>query len=219
MGRGVSERITLAWRLKELNTHSVATKAHTREFFKIPPRTCPNARFNQTVILGKTTKSGREIQAILDELSTKFVGNSYHLLNRNCNHFSNEFSNRILGKGIPSWVNRLAWAGSWFQCFLPKDLPMGPSGSDVAGGSSNASSEMSPRARPVFQGQGNRLSDSPSSESIGSTSNNSSSRHRETSLSPTNSTSSPSGTAENEVERRERLVRAALKRQEQSKDV
>jgi hypothetical protein len=43
-------------------------------------------------------------------------------LDRNCNHFSDRFCKEILGKGIPGYVNRLAWMGSYVECLLPRKL-------------------------------------------------------------------------------------------------
>eukprot|EP01119_Soliformovum_irregulare_P020025 TRINITY_DN6439_c0_g1_i1.p1 TRINITY_DN6439_c0_g1~~TRINITY_DN6439_c0_g1_i1.p1 ORF type:complete len:142 (-),score=24.92 TRINITY_DN6439_c0_g1_i1:197-622(-) len=51
-----------------------------------------------------------------------FWGSSYDLLTKNCNHFSDAFSRKLVGKGIPNYINRLAWYGSFFPCFLPPSL-------------------------------------------------------------------------------------------------
>ena len=41
----------------------------------------------------------------------QFIANEYHLLYRNCNHFSNECSLALLSKPVPSYINRLVIFG------------------------------------------------------------------------------------------------------------
>jgi hypothetical protein len=67
-----------------------------------------------------------EINECLNRLRTTFSGTSYHLLNRNCNHFTETFATavilgeqlaskkRISLKSYPAWVNRLAKSGTTF---------------------------------------------------------------------------------------------------------
>lgn len=63
-------------------------------------------RFRESVEVGKTTMTQREIQTTIEKLSDEFVGNSYHLLQRNCNHFSDALCRQLTGYGIPNWINR-----------------------------------------------------------------------------------------------------------------
>jgi len=58
----------------------------------------------------------------LDKLKEKYRGNTYNLIGRNCNHFANEFCRKILGKGIPNWVNRVACMGYCFKCCIPSEM-------------------------------------------------------------------------------------------------
>jgi hypothetical protein len=169
--------------------------------FKIAPRSCPDVRFLQSITMGVCVKSRSEIQRILDNLMFEFSGNSYHLLNRNCNHFSNTACERLLQKSIPSWVNRLAYTGSWFQCLLPPDLGQRtPNAENVSAASSSSSSFSSIRTVQAFSGEGRKLTDS-----IGTSTT--------TSSTSTSATTITSSTAEvNDGDRRELLARAALRR-------
>ncbi len=45
---------------------------------------------------------------MLDGIKEKFSGNSYHVIRKNCNTFTNCFADALLHKPIPSWVNRMA---------------------------------------------------------------------------------------------------------------
>ena len=58
---------------------------------------------------------------VVDELKDKFRAYKYHMLCNNCNHFSNELLLRLFAgtRGLPNWVNRAAWFGSWFAPMVP----------------------------------------------------------------------------------------------------
>jgi deubiquitinase DESI2 len=91
----------------------------TKEFFKknYPTKSHQYINFN------------RDVWPILDELMAKYKANTYNMLLRNCNHFSDEFTRRLYNKGIPSYINRAAWYGSFFHCLVPlKYLTVIPEG-------------------------------------------------------------------------------------------
>jgi hypothetical protein len=90
--------------------------------FSISPRSAEGCKFRQAILMGTTTAPHREIRAVLDRLTEKFWGPTYHIVARNCNHFSDEFCRELLGVPVPRWVNRLAFLGSLVQCILPEDL-------------------------------------------------------------------------------------------------
>ncbi|CAI9274037.1 unnamed protein product [Lactuca saligna] len=52
-----------------------------------------------------------QFNQILRELSREWPGNCYDLLSKNCNHFCNEFCERLGVPKLPGWVNRFANAG------------------------------------------------------------------------------------------------------------
>ncbi|KAL9271998.1 DeSI-like protein [Drosera capensis] len=56
------------------------------------------------------------------QLAGSYSGDSYHLINNNCNHFCQGVCYKLTGKKIPMWVNRLAKLGSACRCVLPETL-------------------------------------------------------------------------------------------------
>lgn len=51
---------------------------------------------------------------IIDSLRDRFSGNSYHLIRKNCNTFTNALATAILNAPIPSWIDRMAGIGRFF---------------------------------------------------------------------------------------------------------
>ncbi|CAK9185010.1 unnamed protein product [Ilex paraguariensis] len=68
--------------------------------------------------------SRSEFCSFMEHLSGKYHGNTYHLIAKNCNHFTDEVCMHLTGKPIPGWVNRLARlvSGSFCNCFLPENF-------------------------------------------------------------------------------------------------
>ena len=95
--------------------------------------------------MGETKLSRKEIVSVIDKLREEFVGKSYNLTSRNCNHFSDRLVKELVGKGIPGWVNRAAGVGGVFSSvmdfFKMKPASMGSmsSGGGSAGGNVGSS--------------------------------------------------------------------------------
>ena len=62
------------------------------------------------------------MQQTMDELKREFAAKEYSLVSQNCNHFADALCMRLLGKRIPSFVNRLARIGSWIKFILPQSV-------------------------------------------------------------------------------------------------
>eukprot|EP00249_Psilotum_nudum_P014506 c24856_g1_i3 orf=595-1341(+) len=71
----------------------------------------PMYTYRETVSLGYTNCSSLKVNQILTELSREWPGYSYDLLSRNCNHFCDQFCERLGVQKLPAWVNRFANAG------------------------------------------------------------------------------------------------------------
>ncbi|KAF7828456.1 deSI-like protein [Senna tora] len=96
----------------------------TSGVFEVEPRSCPGFIFRRSVFLGTTDMSHSEFRSFMETLASKYHGDTYHLIAKNCNHFTDEVCQELTGKPIPAWVNRLARvvSGSFCNCLLPESL-------------------------------------------------------------------------------------------------
>ena len=46
----------------------------------------------------------QHVQQAVQEMGEQYKGNAYHLLQRNCNHFSNDLCRKLTEKEAPLWV-------------------------------------------------------------------------------------------------------------------
>ncbi|KAL0384816.1 UNVERIFIED_CONTAM: DeSI-like protein [Sesamum radiatum] len=76
--------------------------------FEVEPRSCPGFIFRRSILLGSTELSRTDFRSFMEYLSNKYHGDTYNLISKNCNHFTDEVAMRLTGKPIPGWVNRLA---------------------------------------------------------------------------------------------------------------
>ncbi|XP_073220333.1 deSI-like protein At4g17486 isoform X2 [Cicer arietinum] len=83
----------------------------TSGVFEVEPRSCPGFIFRRSVLLGSTDMSLSEFRSFMERLSAKYHGDTYHLIAKNCNHFTDEVCQQLTGNPIPGWVNRLARVG------------------------------------------------------------------------------------------------------------
>mmetsp|Transcript_5932 Transcript_5932/g.9103 ORF Transcript_5932/g.9103 Transcript_5932/m.9103 type:complete len:227 (-) Transcript_5932:270-950(-) len=94
--------------------------------FDVPPKKAPAAVFRESLHMGDLDMQPREIESVLDNMKSEYTGNSYNLVSRNCNHFSDDLVQRLLGKNIPGYINRLANWGLFFNCVLPENWGVVP---------------------------------------------------------------------------------------------
>jgi len=81
------------------------------------PKTSPPGSpwvFSEQLDMGKTDLSDVEVRNVMAKVRDDFPANTYHLMHRNCNHFSELCCHRLHVQ-FPSWVNRAAKWGSSFQ--------------------------------------------------------------------------------------------------------
>eukprot|EP00252_Welwitschia_mirabilis_P023352 TRINITY_DN6578_c0_g2_i1.p1 TRINITY_DN6578_c0_g2~~TRINITY_DN6578_c0_g2_i1.p1 ORF type:complete len:221 (+),score=35.25 TRINITY_DN6578_c0_g2_i1:607-1269(+) len=90
--------------------------------FEVEPKKCPGFTFRKSICMGATNLCPRTLRDFIEHLAAYYNGNSYHLIVKNCNHFSNDVCLKLTGNPIPRWVNRLARLGLFCNCVLPVGL-------------------------------------------------------------------------------------------------
>lgn len=167
--------------------------------FDSTPKEVPNAKFRESILMGVYEGTSNDVRSVISNLRSDFSGDSYNLILRNCNHFSNALCWALLQKTIPGYVNRLADFGGCCKCLIPKQMlenaPVGDTnhaggggsmsgggGGDATGNSSSGfqvygkrNAHLTKRTNTTaFSGKGATLGSSTSSSSPSSTPNNSS---------------------------------------------
>lgn len=94
----------------------------TSGVFEVEPRNCPGFTFRRTITVGTTDMDPLEFREFIDEVARDYAGNSYHLIAKNCNHFTNDICFKLTKRPVPGWVNRLANIGAVCSCLLPESL-------------------------------------------------------------------------------------------------
>eukprot|EP00793_Prasinoderma_coloniale_P004305 PRCOL_00000065-RA len=93
--------------------------------FKLRPRSgYQGAVLRKRHMLGGTRATSAEVEQLCQALGdTKYRGRNYHLLHRNCNHFTTDLVNELTGKDVaPLYVNRLASMAITCSPCLPEEL-------------------------------------------------------------------------------------------------
>lgn len=76
----------------------------------------------KTLELGRTNLSPQQVDTILHRLENEWRSDEYHVLDHNCNHFTQRFCELLSTKEkleVPSWCNRSA---RWSNKLVPKKL-------------------------------------------------------------------------------------------------
>jgi len=118
----------------------------------------------ESVEMGVSHLSMGHVEGIIDTMREEYMGRGYHLLLRNCNHFSADLCDRLLGRPLPNYINRLAFVGGCATMCVPPQylswLGKAPVNSPRAsGGGGLESTRGTEAANRGFSGHGNRLGD------------------------------------------------------------
>jgi hypothetical protein len=70
------------------------------------PRCHPVHVFHDSIVLGQTSVSPRQMQALVARMATMWHGEDYHMLEKNCCSFADALSLSLVGEHLPQWVSR-----------------------------------------------------------------------------------------------------------------
>lgn len=84
----------------------------TSGVFEVEPKSCPGFLYRSSIFIGSTSLQPLEFRDFIQRMASEYHGDTYHLISKNCNHFTDDLSTRLTGKPIPGWVNRLAKLGN-----------------------------------------------------------------------------------------------------------
>ena len=82
-----------------------------------------NFKFQKSILLGYTDLTQEKVERYVTTLrKLGFTGDKYNLITRNCNVFSNSLTEMLIGKSIPSQLNRPAFIARCLriQRMIPK---------------------------------------------------------------------------------------------------
>jgi hypothetical protein len=80
--------------------------------FFCDPRGCEAHSYRESIYLGRTSLSNRDVSILFDNLALEWPGGAYDLLEKNCCHFSDDLCKRLGTRGLPPWITTLAGAGT-----------------------------------------------------------------------------------------------------------
>ena len=90
--------------------------------FESEPRQACHGRFRESICFGTTHLSIEEVLDAIEELKADYIGCSYNVYTKNCNHFSEDLCRKLTNKNVPKYLNRLAKISAPFRCILPKSF-------------------------------------------------------------------------------------------------
>ncbi|KAF2639877.1 DUF862-domain-containing protein [Massarina eburnea CBS 473.64] len=102
-------------------------------YFTKPGQEPPGGTFRQSVLHGFSFRPEEELNAVIHEASQQFMGTSYNLLTKNCNHFTSYLCEKLTGRSAPGWLNRAASIGVALPCVVPREW-IAPPDHDTADG-------------------------------------------------------------------------------------
>lgn len=91
-----------------------------------PKQVPAGVKLRESIEMGTFRGTSGDIDKIIAEMKHTFSGSDYHIFNKNCNTFADEFLQNLIGVPAPPYVNRMAFIGSFFSCLLPENLNQDP---------------------------------------------------------------------------------------------
>ena len=114
-----------------INSREYAFGAHDRPgltgvYHTTPGLPPPGAAHRLEIFHGFTILTATEIDQVIKDVSRRFLGRDWNLLERNCNHFTSYLCEELTGVEAPGWLNRAARFGVKVPCLLPAEAVRAP---------------------------------------------------------------------------------------------
>jgi hypothetical protein len=75
------------------------------------------------LLLGNTDLTALEFRVSLGNVQMSIMGTDIHpLIAKNCNHFSDDVCQWLMGSSIPGWINNLVQTGSFCNCLFTEGV-------------------------------------------------------------------------------------------------
>jgi hypothetical protein len=131
------------------------------------PRVPEFGRLREQIVMGTIILSVQEINVVVNRLGANgFQGSSYHIVNCNCNAFSERFCQELVGQSIPLWVNRAASIGQSFTTQTPPFPAPATANSSSSSASASASASAQAGAASSASDATSTAPQAPKSESV-----------------------------------------------------
>jgi len=85
------------------------------------PRGDKSHIFRESIAMGNTNMSREAIERLVNQLAKSWIGDSYHLLARNCCSFARELCAHLVRTPMPGWIDRFARVASVYTGSLDID--------------------------------------------------------------------------------------------------
>eukprot|EP00403_Amphidinium_massartii_P016510 CAMPEP_0178422620 /NCGR_PEP_ID=MMETSP0689_2-20121128/27268_1 /TAXON_ID=160604 /ORGANISM="Amphidinium massartii, Strain CS-259" /LENGTH=329 /DNA_ID=CAMNT_0020044191 /DNA_START=44 /DNA_END=1033 /DNA_ORIENTATION=- len=96
-------------------SYGAAPEGSSGVYRYFPKCSSPEHVYRESITLGSTALSPREVLELLRDMSKEWAGSDYNLIRHNCCNFCDALSSRLGLGGIPAWVNSLATSAAVFD--------------------------------------------------------------------------------------------------------
>uniref|UniRef100_A0A6B2L6K4 PPPDE domain-containing protein n=1 Tax=Arcella intermedia TaxID=1963864 RepID=A0A6B2L6K4_9EUKA len=83
---------------------------YPKGIYKCRPKRAKGYLFRKSIPLGEIDITSDQFKSLLQDMKPDYIGTEYHILEKNCNHFTRDLCKRLFDSVVqyPSYVNKLA---------------------------------------------------------------------------------------------------------------
>jgi hypothetical protein len=119
----VLEYVILPWKLLEHNNHLVHMIMPQVGYENLSQNLVQDLFFKKGASTGTTDLTALEFRVSLGNVQMSIMGTHIHpLIAKNCNHFSDDVCQWLMGSSIPGWINSLVQTGYFCNCLFTEGV-------------------------------------------------------------------------------------------------